>query len=376
MVIAAESRKGRTASRSRPGNGRGELALPGRTTSSTRTTGSDEPSASTGAPSTAASGNAAETDDLTRFLSSFHTIFGQAVNAALPAIFDLFRADAQPRNGAHTSQADVDRSLADFLSLLQPVVSQLVPFLVEQVTAENRSRSSRGMPETLDPEAQDRFWGALVAAAVPLVVNNLPAVVHEVGNAFAPGGVFGGLFGGRSYPQSVPREEIVLPVADREMVARFWGPFFNVVGTALSSCLPDLFNVVQGRGVPRDHAITWDDLTVRNRLWDNDVIVVAGIGDAADPNTIELVLELAWPKTWYKGIQVQDDNGSLITQVGVQDNARISETSVPADYILRGGYLVFMKAKLFGIHTAMYRMATGGMEQLRGRRVHVLWAAD
>lgn len=376
MVIAAESRKGRTASRARPGNGQGELTLPGRTRGASKSTRTTEPAPPGTAPSTVGGATAVEADDLAPLLAGFQTIFGQAVNAALPHIFNLFRAEAQARNGTRTSEADVDRSLTDFLSLLQPVVSQLVPFLVEQVTAEQRARSSRGMPETLDREAQDRFWGALVSAAVPLIVNNLPGIVNEVGNSFSPGGMFGGLFGGRAYPQAVPSEEIALPVADREMVARFWGPLLNVVGTALSACLPELFNVVQGRGVSRDHTITWDDLTVRNRLWDNDVIVVVGIGEAADPNTIELVLELAWPKTWWKAIQVQDDNGSFITEVAVQDNARISETTVPADFILRGGYLLFMKAKMFGIHTGMYRMSTGGMDELRGRRVHFLWAAD
>jgi hypothetical protein len=369
MPVAAESRKGRTRG---GGGGTRALELPGQeeATPSTETQAAVEPAP---ADELSLPGDEGATGvDLTQYLDPFKATFNQCVWAQLPQTINWFRAEAEARD-PEGGQASADRSLTDFLSLLQPLVDQVIPFLIEEVTGEQRQRSSRGEPQELTREAKDRFWGALLSAVVPLVVDNLPTIVDEVSSAFSPGGIFGG----RSYDRQVATELVKPPLTDHEMVARFWGPLVSVLGGALTDCLPDLFRIVQGRGrTPRDYTISWGDLSITNRLWDNDILAVVGIADIDDPNACEFVLELAWPKTWWKAIQVQDDNGSVIVEIDVHDNSRINEARVPADFILRGGYLLFMKAKMFGVHTGMYRMSTARMENLRGKRVHFLWAAD
>lgn len=377
MAVAEESRKGRTrggGSRSAP-----TLEIPGQEATPQPTQTQTEQDTAVSAPANGLSlpgQGAPTTEDLTRFVGPFKSIFSQSVYSQLPLVISMFRAEAEARD-PEGGQAAADRSLTDFLALLQPLVDQMIPFLIEEITGEQRQRSSRGEPDELTLDAQDRFWGAVLSAAVPFVVDNLPTITKEVGAAFSPGGIFGGLFGGRSYDQQVSREQVKPPLADQEMTARFWGPLVSVLGGALTNCLPDLFKIVQGRGMtPRDYTISWGDLSITNRLWDGDIVAVVGISDIADSNACEFVLELAWPKTWWKGIQVQDDNGSLIVEIGVENNSRINEARVPADFILRGGYLLFMKAKMFGIHTGMYRMSTARMDNLRGKRVHFLWAAE
>lgn len=373
--MAVTTRSPKSSSKSGARDGAGALTIPGQESEQSESGGVVAGASAKGALRLPGQSSSIVDSDLTQYLGPFHAVFNQAIDQQLPPLFAYLRVDTDGGD-SRGSQVGQERSLADFLALLRPVVDQLVPFLIEQVLNEQHQRTSRGEPEDLDQKAQDRFWGALLSAAIPLVVDNLPAIVKETSAAFSGGGIFGGLFGGRAYEQQVSRELFVPPVADREMVARFWGPLVSVLGGALSSCLPELFRIVQGRGVTRDYTISWGDLNISNRLWDNDVVAVVGISDIDDPNACEFVLELAWPKTWWKGIQVQDDNGSLIQEIAVHDNNRVGEGRVPADYILRGGYLLFMKAKMFGIHTGMYRMSTARMEQLRGKRVHFLWAAD
>jgi hypothetical protein len=83
------------------------------------------------------------------------------------------------------------------------------------------------------------------------------------------------------------------------------------------------------------------------------------------------------PNSVVRRIQIQDDNGGFVAEIGVQDNRKYDVVRVDARTILDpGGYLVFKKAKAFGIHTGMYRLATGGLSQLRGQRATFYWYAD
>ena len=78
--------------------------------------------------------------------------------------------------------------VAQFQALLDPCLDLMVPVLIEQVVQENEARTSRGEPDDLSQQNIDRFWGAALAAGIPLLVENLPAITKEVGVAFSPGG--------------------------------------------------------------------------------------------------------------------------------------------------------------------------------------------
>ena len=173
-------------------------------------------------------------------------------------------------------------------------------------------------------------------------------------------------------------DEFTPLLVDAEMTQRFVLPSIQSIMTGVQQVLPQLFTLLtESRSMPRDTGITWQDLQSTKRLWDNDNIAVQDLTPIDNPDEIEIVLELAPHKTWWKGVQLQDDNGGFITEIGVQDRNKVASVRIRADQLLDpGGYLVFMKAKLFGVHTGMYRLGTGGLEQLRGKRVHFFWYAD
>jgi hypothetical protein len=329
---------------------------------------------------------AGDGQDLERWWNPVKSILKKYVPVLMPHVLNMMRAqaEAQSRSGdPRDIQVNVDEQVAQFQALLDPCLDLMVPMLIEQVVQENEARTSRGEPDDLSQQNIDRFWGAALAAGIPLLVENLPAITKEVGVAFSPGGAFGkggffsGLFG-REYRARVDEQklETAVAVVDTEMVARFWGPLTTVLGGCFQQAIPHIFKLIQGRGDPREYGISLHDLQVTNRLWDNDVIALVGIGGAADPNTTEFVLELAWHKSWWKGLQIRDDNGAPIGEIGVQDRNKVAEMAVPTDYFVHGGYLVFGKAKLFGAHTWMYQLSTNGMDNWKGQRLHYVWTAD
>jgi hypothetical protein len=329
---------------------------------------------------------AGDGQDLERWWNPVKSILKKYVPVLMPHVLNMMRAqaEAQSRSGdPRDIQVNVDEQVAQFQALLDPCLDLMVPMLIEQGVQENEARTSRGEPDDLSQQNIDRFWGAALAAGIPLLVENLPAITKEVGVAFSPGGAFGkggffsGLFG-REYRARVDEQklETAVAVVDTEMVARFWGPLTTVLGGCFQQAIPHIFKLIQGRGDPREYGISLHDLQVTNRLWDNDVIALVGIGGAADPNTTEFVLELAWHKSWWKGLQIRDDNGAPIGEIGVQDRNKVAEMAVPTDYFVHGGYLVFGKAKLFGAHTWMYQLSTNGMDNWKGQRLHFVWTAD
>jgi hypothetical protein len=119
--------------------------------------------------------------------------------------------------------------------------------------------------------------------------------------------------------------------------------------------------------------ITWRDLEVSKRLHDGDVVSVR-FDDIAD-GAVELALELAPHKTWWKGVQLLDSTNGQVGFVEVQDGTKSAgPISAAAVDIETGGHIVLWKAKTFGVHTPMYELA--GIERIRGKRVTFHWSVD
>lgn len=298
--------------------------------------------------------------DLERFFPGFEKLVGQGINVALPQVLKLFRGG--PEAGQEEREAAAARDLAAIFGMLKPVMDEVVPVLVDQVWQFTQDRSRDGAEPTPGSEELERFFPALIGALAPTLIGALPGAIQGLS----------GLFGG-----SRTMEDQVVPVVDDEVLTRFWGPLISVVAPVVKKVLPDLISVVTGTRA-RDVGISWADFVETNRLHDGDNVALIGNDPIDDPAMTEIVLELAPHKTWWKGIQVQDGGGALVTEIGVQDDDKARSVRVPSQVLVDpGGYLVFMKAKAFGVHTGMYRLNCGGLaDELRGRRAHFYWYAD
>lgn len=289
-------------------------------------------------------------------------VFWPAVTETLPLVFDLFRSQAAAVD-SHDSRSPVaaERDIAEFMACLQPVVKALIPNLIDIFRDEASSRASRGEPAEPDNEAIERFWPALLSAAIPLIVDNLPGAIKTIS------GLFRGpeMSGNGKTPADVY-------VVDKEVSARFLGPLLQVLVPALSTTLPDIFKLVLGLGRSRDITASWTDFTTTHRFWDGDILELRNSSDIGDPNSIKISLELAAHKSWWKGIQALDDNGDVIAEIGVDGRAPFNEMTVSATSTR---YLVFGKAKLFGVHTWMYRLATENLH-FEGKQLNFAWEAD
>ena len=318
------------------------------------------------------------TPSLERFFPGCFEILLPAVTAALPQIFAAFRVENQSRTAeAALSDQELDRAFAELLSLVAPLLSDVLPVLIEQIHEFGEQRAAAG-EGPVDDEALERFLPPLLGALVPVLVEALPPALQGVGGMLGGviGGAIGDLFGdgrdGRDGRASLP------DLIDSEVSSRFLGPILQALLPAVVESLPALFSLISGQGSPlsRDMSVIWADFADRHRLWDNDMIQV-WTEPIDDPNAVEIALELAPHKTWEKAIQVQDDSGGFVAEVSVKNSKKTDVVRVDARTVLdANGYLLFKKAKLFGVMTGVYRLQTGGQQQLRGRRATFYWSAD
>lgn len=272
--------------------------------------------------------------------------------------------------GGREFEADVEVSRALEQYQLTQVVTQIVqrstPSIIEAMQQQVQDQASRGGSGELDDEALERGWGFLASVIADQVIKHAPGAIKAATHAL------GSMIGSRDIDDLEPL------LVDTETMQRFVAPSISALLAGVQTCMPQLYTLLTTkRETPRDTGISWQDLETTKRLWDNDNITVLPLTPIDNSNEIEIAIELAPHKTWWKGIQVLDDNGSFVTEVGVQDRTKIASVRVPARQLLSpGGYLVFGKAKLFGVHTWMYRLATGGLDQLAGQRAHFYWYAD
>ncbi|MDQ3677828.1 MAG: hypothetical protein M3401_13685 [Actinomycetota bacterium] len=133
---------------------------------------------------------------------------------------------------------------------------------------------------------------------------------------------------------------------------------------------------------------TWDDFDVYylptdsiNRATEGHPSGEDGIDQArelgvVDPEYIELGLSTANDITWWKSIRAYSAGGHDIGQIAMQDDDHGPRWfRLPLDQ-LRGGRLDIEKAKLFGVHTAMYTLRFDDMPDGGGTRFTFGWHYD
>jgi hypothetical protein len=111
--------------------------------------------------------------------------------------------------------------------------------------------------------------------------------------------------------------------------------------------------------------------TIDDPLPDGDHIWLAEQADATIPATqVEVVLKSG--VTWWKEIKAFNSAAQPLSSVETQDSQRgpVAMRLNLAD----ARWLVFSKAKAFGIHTGMYQL--GGLDGKGGRRLTFTWASD
>jgi len=283
----------------------------------------------------------------------------------------LFRDSGMPIGAIDVSEVELGLNRAleqhQLMEVVTDILQQATPDIIQAMTQEVQDRAARGLPEEIDDEALERGWVFLASVVSEAVVKYAPNAIKKATKSL------GALIGSRDVDAYTPL------LVDTETNERFFLPSLSSILCAVQTCLPQLYAAVSNptREMPRDTGISWNDLMRTKRFWDNDNIAVISTEPIDDSNAIEFVLELAPHKVWWKGLQVLDDNGSLVSEIGVEGQNKIASTRVPAQQLLDpGGYLVFMKAKMFGIHTVMYRLPTAGLNELRGKKVHLYWYAD
>lgn len=284
-----------------------------------------------------------------------------AVLAELPNVGELSasRSTAFP---VHADAEASNRFIFEALSVVVPLVTQVLPSVIEQIRGSNSGELTAADGGQRD---FDQLLPSILTDVVPQVVAALPGVLQTLFGT-------GGRFPAPEEPNEQPRAVII----DTEVSSRFLGAILPALATGLASTLPQLINVITGAGGrgSRDMPVSWTDFEGSGRLWDNDVII-ARQTPLSDPNALEIGLEIAPHLTWWKGIDVLDDNGAVITSLQVEGSRKSASVSLDPALIERVGSLQFLKAKAFGIHTGMYRLPTAGLP-LRGQFTSFSWIAN
>lgn len=261
------------------------------------------------------------------------------------------------------------------LDLTSPLVQQCTLQCLGKITPELASVLQNWYPQMqsagdgsraaeAEIAALERFWPELSSWVTQQVASNLPGIMKTVTSTVMP------LLGTRDTAQVTPL------LTGTEANARWFLPVLGSVLTTVQENLPNMLAVLGGSRASRDTSITWTDLAVYGRFWDNDFIRVVGQEDLPDQNSVKLVLELAPHLSWAKEIQIRDDNGAVITRLQVRDATKWAEATVQADQILTNGSLLFAKAKMFGVVTGMYVLPTAGLNELMGKTTHIRWMSD
>jgi hypothetical protein len=298
------------------------------------------------------------------FPGAFGILF-PAVLSAIPQILSLFR-DGPPTEGNNPVEPAQDansRFLPELLMFLGPLLSQVVPAIIQQI--QSSGRMAPGASDDDKAEAMERALPDVLGAAVKPLVTSLRSSLAQSQVLF-PNHVKDGA------PLGLPR------MVRSEVSGGFLGMLVQVILPAISSVLPDLFGLVNGdapAGRDRELPVNWADFKQTHRLHDNDNITVR-FEPIDDRDYAEFVVELGGGVSWWKGLQVQNDSGNRIVEVSVQNRGSSPVARVRCDDILNGGSLQFLKAKFFGAHTPMYHLQTNNAEELRGQRATFYWSAD
>ncbi len=276
---------------------------------------------------------------------------------------------------AQLNQTDMDGMVSPSVDFTWPMVQQctlecfgaITPNLV--TTLKNMQpelqRGDGARAAESEIAAVERFWPQIASFLTEQVADHLPDIIKKVTSTVMP------LLGTRDAAQFTPI------LTGTEANVRWFLPVLNTVLTTVQQNLPELLDLLSGDSrAARDTAITWQDINVYGRFWDNDFIRVVAQENLPDQNSVQIVLELAPHLSWAKEIQIRDDNGALIKRLHVQDSRKTDEAAVAADQILTNGSLLFAKAKFLGFMTGMYVLPTAGQNELKGKRTTFRWMAD
>lgn len=273
--------------------------------------------------------------------------------------------------GTSTLLAEVNSEIEQFqlMQATTQLTQACTPAIIDAIRQELQiggARDAIASTGQIDDETMERGWGFLASVVADQVIKHAPKVIKKVTKEL------GSVIGSRDVDEYDPL------LVDTETTQRFVLPAMSTILAGVQTCLPQLYSLVGGaREMPRETTISWPDLERPQRLWDNDNIAVLSVTQIDNPDEIEFVLELAPHKSWWKGIQIQDENGSFVAEISVGDRTKTATTRVPAQRILMpGGSLLFMKSKMFGIHTGMYRLPLTGLDRFKGQRIHFFWYAD
>ena len=124
--------------------------------------------------------------------------------------------------------------------------------------------------------------------------------------------------------------------------------------------------------------ISWSHLIAGTRLSDGDAITASVTPTAG--NQLQLALKTGHAVTWWKGIEVIDQNNQKIAFAYTQDqNHGPACTTVTLSGV--DGQLArveFQKAKVFGVHTGMYQIGPDALNngKLSGVLITFNWTAD
>ncbi|WP_437679034.1 hypothetical protein [Sorangium sp. So ce131] len=106
-------------------------------------------------------------------------------------------------------------------------------------------------------------------------------------------------------------------------------------------------------------------------LADGDIIVIERNG-SIDPQFVSISLQTA-PGMWFKGIEAH--GGGAVTKIEAEKGALTGDMTIAAGR-LHATTLLFVKAKVFGVHTGMYELPAEELRPFLGRQITFDWQKD
>ncbi|WP_027344260.1 hypothetical protein [Hamadaea tsunoensis] len=119
-----------------------------------------------------------------------------------------------------------------------------------------------------------------------------------------------------------------------------------------------------------DTSLSWSNFPT---VSSEDSIRVTQIQNVA-PGSVQVCLHTAVDVTWWKGIEARGWNNGKLQGVYTQNanHGTTCMTFLLSDVM----YVELMKAKLFGVHTDMYRLTNATLNQRSGDTVTFDWIRD
>lgn len=118
---------------------------------------------------------------------------------------------------------------------------------------------------------------------------------------------------------------------------------------------------------------SWEAMQLGERLPDGDVVHALITQRAVQPEFVEVILEAAWPVTWWKALRIPQELGTRLLET--RDAHRVDRGFVPAAVWAATRELVFHKARWSGAHRIAYRLGDLGRVQ-PGSSVRFTWRSD